>query len=115
MGTSHGSLIHVIFNDCGPDQTILFINRLQMVVHKWLYITGFSIGISDMLTTVSSKIHQQVKDAFDDVKNMTDENQINARLNVCRDSMGKQVQEPLNNKNRLYCMVSSGSKGHLLI
>ncbi|MAJ82574.1 MAG: hypothetical protein CMF41_06630 [Legionellales bacterium] len=111
LGTSHGSLIHVIYNDCGPDQTILFINRLQLIVHKWLYITGFSIGISDMLTTVSTDIHAQVQQAFDDVKNMTDENEISARLNGCRDSMGKKVQEPLNNKNRLYCMVNSGSKG----
>ena len=111
LGTSHGSLIHVIFNDCGPDQTILFINRLQQVVHKWLHITGFSIGISDMITSVSKEIHHEVDMAFEDVKYMTNEAEINARLNVCRDSMGLAVQKPLNNTNRLYCMVNSGSKG----
>ena len=111
LGTSHGSLIHVIFNDCGPDQTILFINRLQQVVHKWLHITGFSIGISDMMTSASKEIHKEVEMAFEDVKYMTNESEINARLNVCRDSMGSAVQKPLNNKNRLYCMVNSGSKG----
>ena len=26
LGTSHGSLIHIINNDCGPDECVLFIN-----------------------------------------------------------------------------------------
>ena len=112
LGTSQGSLIHVIFNDCGPSETILFINRLQRIVHKWLCLNGFSVGISDMMSSLKFEIQDEVKNAFEDVKDMKDEGQINARLNVCRDTLGNMVQKPLNNSNRLYCMVSGArSKG----
>ena len=113
LGTSQGSLIHVIYNDCGPDETILFINRLQCIVHKWLTIRGFSIGISDMMTPsyVRDRVLAERKQAFEDVKDETSEQKINERLNICRDSMGKMVQEPLDDSNRFYCTVSSGSKG----
>ena len=113
LGTSQGSLIHVIYNDCGPDETILFINRLQQIVHKWLTIRGFSIGISDMLTPkyISDRVLAERKQAFQDIKDETNEQKVNQRLNICRDSMGKMVQEPLNDLNRFYCTVSSGSKG----
>ena len=112
LGTSQGSLIHVIFNDCGASETILFVNRLQRIVHKWLCLHGFSVGISDMLSSLRNEINEEVTSAFKDVKHMNNEGQINARLNVCRDTLGNMVQKPLNNKNRLYCMVSGArSKG----
>lgn len=113
LGTSHGSLIHVIFNDCGPDETILFIHRLQMVVHRFLTIRGFSIGISDMLTAkhIRDTVHKERTQAFKDTVNEKDELLINQRLNICRDSMGKMVLDPLTDKNSLYCTVNSGSKG----
>lgn len=113
LGTSHGSLIHVIYNDCGPDETLLFIHRLQMVVHRYLTIRGFSIGISDMMTPqyIRDTVHKERTQAFKDTVNEKDESLVNQRLNICRDSMGKLVLDPLNDKNRLYCTVNSGSKG----
>ena len=39
LGTSHGSLIHVINNDCGPDECVLFINRMQRVGHTYLSLS----------------------------------------------------------------------------
>ena len=110
LGRSDGSLIHVIYNDCGPDETILFINRLQRIVHCFLQLRGFSVGIDDMLPSVS--VQQEITTAFSDIdKNCNTENEINQRLNICRDTMGTMVQKPLNDTNRLYTMVHSGSKG----
>ena len=110
LGTSNGSLIHVIYNDCGPDETILFINRLQRIVHCFLRIRGFSVGIDDMLPMVS--VQQEITNAFKDIEeNCNTENQINQRLNICRDTMGTMVQKPLDDSNRLYTMVRCGSKG----
>ena len=113
LGTSHGSLIHVIFQDCGPDETILFIHRLQMIVHSFLTKYGFSIGIKDIVVPkrITDAVHNEVDTAFNDIRGETDENKINARLNQCRDSMGKLVQEPLSDKNSFYVTVTSGSKG----
>ena len=116
LGTSHQSLIHVMYNDCGRDDTLNFIHRLQMVVHTWLTFRGFTIGIGDMVTDAKTRktVRKEVTQALNDVKNETDESKINQRLNICRDSMGKMVQDPLNDSNNLYCTVNSGSKGSTL-
>ena len=110
LGRSDGSLVHVIYNDCGPDETILFINRLQRIVHKFLSIRGFSVGIGDMLSSVN--VRDEITTAFKDIELDGDtEVKINQRLNICRDTMGTMVQKPLSDSNRLYTMVHSGSKG----
>lgn len=110
LGRSDGSLVHVIYNDCGPDETVLFINRLQRVVHKFLALTGFSVGIGDMISDVS--VQEEITKAFKDIElNGDTENKINQRLNICRDTMGTMIQKPLTDDNRLYTMVHSGSKG----
>ena len=48
LGRSHGSIIHRLYNDYGPDRTCQFINELQRINHIWLATQGFSIGIGDM-------------------------------------------------------------------
>ena len=113
LGTSHGSLIHVIFNDCGPDETVLFINRLQLVVHEFLSIRGFSMSVSDIICSKENNdfVHAECNKAYKDVRSLTNESAINGRLNACRDTVGVMVQKPLDQRNQLYCMVNSGSKG----
>ena len=111
LGRGDGSLIHVMYNELGPKTTIEFINRLQCIVHKFLSIQGFSVGISDMLSDVN--VESEMEKAFDEISldsNAT-EAKINQRLNICRDTMATMVQTPLNDSNRLYTMVHSGSKG----
>jgi DNA-directed RNA polymerase II subunit RPB1 len=113
LGTSHGSLIHVINNDCSPDACLLFMNRIQRVVHAYLQIRGFSMGISDIVSDNYAFIRTKCKEAYEKVKGETNEGKINTILNSCRDSVGKAVQEPLNQSNNLYCMVKSGAKGKI--
>jgi len=109
LGRSDGSLIHVIYNDCGPDDTQLFINRLQRIVHAYLSIRGHSVGVGDMLSGVNVK--NEINKTLKDCKKLTTEHQINQRLNICRDTLGTMVQKPLTDDNRFYTMVHSGSKG----
>lgn len=115
LGTSHSSLIHVINNDCGSDECCLFINRLQRVVHEYLNIRGFTMGISDIICTKETNkfVHDECAKAFKKVKSHTEEGAINGILNGCRDSVGAASQKDLNQENNLYCMVKSGSKGKL--
>ena len=60
---------------------------------------------------IRDRVLAERKQAFEDIKDETSEQKVNERLNICRDSMGKMVQEPLDDSNRFYCTVSSGSKG----
>ena len=111
LGRGDGSLIHVMYNELGAKTTIEFINRLQCVVHKFLSMQGFSVGISDMLSNVN--VESEMVKAFDEISldSNASEGKINQRLNICRDTMATMVQKPLNDSNRLYTMVHSGSKG----
>ena len=113
LGTSHGSLIHVINNDCGPEECILFINRMQRVGHLYLNIRGFTMSISDIVTSSENDkfVSEKCKEAFESIQGETNEAKINGVLNGVRDTIGKAVTEPLDQTNNLYCLVHSGTKG----
>ena len=113
LGTSHGSLIHIINNDCGPDECVLFINRMQRVGHMYLSMRGFTMSVSDILTSAENNefVSIKCKEAFEKIKGETNEAKINGVLNGVRDTIGKAVTEPLDQSNNLYCLVHSGTKG----
>ena len=115
LGTSHGSLIHVINNDCGPDECVLFINRMQHVGHMYLGMRGFTMSISDIVTSAENDqfVTDKCKEAFDLIEGETNEAKINGVLNGVRDTIGKVVTEPLDQTNNLFCLVKSGTKGKL--
>lgn len=111
LGSSHQSLIHVIHNDCGSKEAARFMYRFQCVIREWLSRRGFSMSISDIICEENKYIREQCENAYRDVENMSDESATNSRLNAARDLVGVAVQKPLTQKNQLYCMVNSGSKG----
>jgi DNA-directed RNA polymerase beta' subunit len=111
LGSSHQSLIHVIHNDCGSREAARFMYRFQCVVREWLSRRGFSMSVSDIVCEENSYIREQCERAYEDVKDMTSESSINARLNAARDLVGVAVQKPLRKDNQLFCMVDCGSKG----
>ena len=39
LGRSHGSIIHRLYNDYGPDRCCQFINELQRINHLWFFNT----------------------------------------------------------------------------
>lgn len=48
-GTSGGSLIHVLWNEFGPEVAKRLLNEVQAVVNCWLLSQGFSVGIGDTI------------------------------------------------------------------
>ena len=44
LGTSAGSLGHIVFMECGHEQAAKFYFHIQLVVNHWLTIEGHSIG-----------------------------------------------------------------------
>ena len=65
LGRSHGSIIHRLYNDYGPDRTCQFINELQRINHIWFATQGFSIGIGDM--RISRQTARDIKEACSDI------------------------------------------------
>jgi DNA-directed RNA polymerase II subunit RPB1 len=122
LGRSHGSIIHRLYNDYGPDRTCRFINELQRINHIWLSTQGFSIGIGDM--RISAATAKAVRKACANVDQQAAalrkehaeqaEPKINRMLNQTRDSMGLIAKNAMHPDNCLGRMVSSGSKGSMV-
>jgi len=113
LGTGHGSLIHVIHNDCGPGEACLFIHRLQCIGHHYLSMRGFTFSIADIVCSNENNayVHDQCDKAFASIEHDANELKINGVLNACRDTVGVAVQKDLTQDNNLFCLVNSGTKG----
>jgi len=122
LGRSHGSIIHRLYNDYGPDRCCQFINELQRINHLWFSTQGFSIGIGDMRITddTAAKVRQECKDIDEKAATIRKqhagqaESKINRMLNQTRDSMGTIAQSAMRPDNCLGLMVKSGSKGSMV-
>lgn len=120
IGTSEGSIIHVMYNDFGPDETMKFMNNLQKIANYWILNNGFSIGIAD--TIISDIDHKYIESILDMLNNkMKDisnikytkhtEKVINNELNSARDKAGNYVRDIFSDDNNFKAMVQAGSKG----
>lgn len=128
LGTSQGSLVHVITNENGRDAISNFLSVSQQVVNYWLLHNGFSVGVSDIFgddatmdyvrqtindakSTVDKMIHDGVKrkPGMNQLESL--ESNINAVLDKARDDAGLKAARSLQRTNRLSMMVNAGSKG----
>ena len=128
-------IIHVTYNDHGPQDTVDLLDALQNTVEHFLVMNGFSVGISDLIADektkeeIDAKIQERKKkveqliiqvhlDLFDNNTGKTNqqefEDQIFGILNQATSDAGKTGQDSLSQENRLLAMVRSGSKGEPL-
>ncbi|CDP14970.1 unnamed protein product [Coffea canephora] len=135
LGTSTGSLIHVIWEEVGPDAARKFLGHTQWLVNYWLLQNGFSIGIGDTIADAQTmeKINETISHAKNDVKELirkaqekaleaepgrtmmeSFENKVNQVLNKARDDAGSSAQKSLSESNNLKAMVTAGSKGSFI-
>ena len=136
LGTKSGGLVHVIYNDYGPDVTQKFLDSLQALITNWLLTDGFSVGISDLMTDMETL--KNIKTVIEDKKNnvyeiiqqlhkgIMENNSgkpnseefelhVNKNLNQAVTDSGKKIVKVLaNNNNRMINMVTSGSKGSII-
>jgi DNA-directed RNA polymerase II subunit RPB1 len=132
VGSSSGSLIHVIWMEHGPLATKDFLTRCQKLVNNWLLIHSFSVGISDTIADFLST--ENIKETLIDAKgkiakliglardgriqcqpgkNMMEsfEFKVNTKLNAARDKSGELATKSLSFRNNVKAMVNAGSKG----
>jgi len=126
-------LIPVIYHDYGPFEVRKFLDNTQRLICRWLLSSGFSVGISDLIT--SEKTNEELKhtirvmkkkayDRLDDVRrglvdnnsifNNVDftEREIIGILNQTTNKVGKIGLSQIDEKtNRMINMVKCGSKG----
>ena len=132
VGASGGGVIHIIFNEKGPEAATNFFNGVQTVVNYWLLHNGFSIGIGDTIPdrVTIQRIEDAVNKQKDEVGEITRsatenlleslpgmnvretfESKVSKALNKARDDAGTVTEGSLKDLNNAIQMARSGSKG----
>ena len=135
IGASNGSIIHITWRECGPQEAAKFISQFQIIVNNWLLFNGFSVGIEDVISNyeIKKKVFQIISNAkkkteqlskrdiinentnhSNEIIRETFENQINKILNNARDTAGSDAQKSLADSNNIKKMVICGSKGSFI-
>jgi len=132
LGTKEQGIVHIVFNEYGPERTKKFLDDAQNLVTNWMLMSSFSIGLGDLMADEESTIKmeqtinekkQAVIEVIEHVhkgilKNDTGnpnsnefEIQVMQNLNQATGSSGKIGAQFLDSDNRMKNIVNSGSKG----
>ena len=124
IGTSGGSLVHLIWVDYGPEAATTFIDCVQNVVTEWLQMTAFSVGVGDCL--ISSDKRKAIQDTVAETRIRCSEiaqevdDPINREIETmrvltrARDTSGKLATLGVRRGNGFVQMTQAGSKGSAL-
>jgi len=126
-------LIPVIYHDYGPFEVRKFLDNTQRLMCRWLLTSGFSVGISDLITdtTTDTNLKNKIKEMktiayeqLDEVRRGIIENnsifnnadyterEIIGILNETTNQVGKIGLSQIDERtNRMINMVKCGSKG----
>uniref|UniRef100_T1GP50 DNA-directed RNA polymerase subunit n=1 Tax=Megaselia scalaris TaxID=36166 RepID=T1GP50_MEGSC len=108
LGTSAGSLLHIVFLELGHEIAGRFYGNIQTTINNWLLLEGHSIGIGDTIADPQtySEIQDSIKKAKDDVIDV-----IQKAHNMELEPSPGSAKKSLTEYNNLKAMVVSGSKG----
>ena len=129
-------LIHSIYNEYGPDETRLFFDNTQQLICNWLVLSGFSVGISDLVVeedtrkSIKKVIHDMKVQVYDIIRkvhmnefendtrksnNDKFEEEVNKILNAANKDVGNIGLKKIDDiDNRMLNMIKSGAKGSQL-
>jgi DNA-directed RNA polymerase II subunit RPB1 len=132
VGAASGGIVHIVYNEKGPDAAMKFFNGCQKVINYWLLHNGFSIGIGDTvpdkvtITQIEATIERHKQEVVEYTKSATDntleplpgmniretfESKVSKSLNGARDVAGSETEKSLKDSNNAIQMARSGSKG----
>ena len=125
-----------IYNEYGPDETRLFFDNTQQLICNWLVLSGFSVGISDLVVeedtrkSIKKVIHDMKVQVYDIIRkvhmnefendtrksnNDKFEEEVNKILNAANKDVGNIGLKKIDDiDNRMLNMIKSGAKGSQL-
>ena len=125
-------LLHIIYNDYGPEITVDFLDSLQAMIAAFLMNSGFSVGVSDLIadeatkveiSTALGKLTKTIEDQilqlhtglFENTSGRSNQEEFEAKLmgtlNKVTGEAGKIGLKSLADTNRMTNMIKAGSKG----
>jgi hypothetical protein len=121
------SLVHLIYDQYGMEETKTFLDNTQRLVNNFNLYNGFTVGIGDIdispeLEREMSKLYEtkklEVNHIITEMENNPDlydpetfEQSIYGDLNNIRDTVSKLIMNNLKDDNKFNIMISSGAKG----
>ena len=132
LGSGTKGLIHRVCNDYGNMASAAFVDNLQNIITEYMRNSGFSVGISDLITDekTNQKIISIITEKKSDVKNLIDqvqigifennsgktneeefETKVNNILSRAQNDAGREALKNLDKDNRFVIMFNAGSKG----
>ncbi|KAH9893034.1 beta and beta-prime subunits of DNA dependent RNA-polymerase [Xylariomycetidae sp. FL2044] len=132
VGAASGGIVHLCYNELGPEGAMAFLNGCQRVINYWLLHNGHSIGIGDTIPDKATieKVQVHISDSKNEVSELTAlataneleplpgmniretfESKVSKALNSARDKAGTTSENSLKDLNNAVVMARSGSKG----
>ncbi|KAI1131806.1 DNA-directed RNA polymerase II subunit RPB1 [Nemania abortiva] len=132
VGAASGGIVHLCYNELGPEGAMAFLNGCQRVINYWLLHNGHSIGIGDTIpdkgtidkiqehidgqkAIVAELTAQATANELEALPGMnireTFESKVSKALNEARDKAGTTTENNLKDINNAVVMARSGSKG----
>jgi DNA-directed RNA polymerase II subunit RPB1 len=125
-------LIHIMYNDYGPELTVDFLDSLQAIIAQFLMNSGFSVGVSDLIADEDT--NTKIRDALQKITGAIEDQILQLHTGLFENSTGRSNQEEFEGKimgalngatgeagkiglkslsalNRMTNMVKAGSKG----
>ena len=120
MGSSSGSISHMLRINYSSRRACDFVSYYQMVIARWLLTRGFSVGIEDCIPQKIEFAKAEASKCFSQalLHMQTEEDEelrelkINNSLNNARDVGQRIAKESLSPYNSFVCMIRSGAKGN---
>lgn len=120
VGSSAGSIIHVLVNDYGSNEACTFINRTQRVANAWMQKHGFSIGMDDIVNDNAEECASIARVVSDvqSVDDGDDEECVSKHVASVSNRVGHIVRSSYRgvrgNNDAFIKMISGQSKGSIL-
>ena len=132
LGTKEQGIVHIIHNQYGKDRAKQFLDDSQNLVTNWVLMSGFSVGLGDLMADLESKkkmaniitdkkkhvieiiehVHRGILKNESGQSNSSEfETQILSQLSNAMNEAGKIGTTYLDSNNRMINLVNSGSKG----
>ena len=127
IGSKKNSIIHLVWNEYGMEETQKFIDNTQRLINNWLLYNGFTISLGD--TFVPEQLTEQIQSMVEtkklevnhlitEMENNPEimdsdifERSIAADLNAIGGTVNELIYNNLNEDNNFFVTVTSGSKG----
>lgn len=117
LSSTETSLIKVLYKEYGTEVSASFINNIQFMTNKWLFIESFSIHAADcikqkeVLGSVEQCLMESEKIKMTTKNPFIREHKIMQTLSNAKDIGMKIAKDALSNDNNFITTVESGSKG----